>query len=166
MAGIVAYSVFMFAAGNDIMAVKLGMSINDITRALQIGLFVLPPLAFWVTKRICLSLQRRDRDSLEHGYESGIIQQLPSGEFVEVHKENSDETVHVLESKPVITSTALDEDETNEKGGETPAARKPMGKFRRALAHWYTKDNVSFEGVPAHTEHHPNNSADGDDKAH
>ena len=51
MAGITAYTVFLFASGNDIMAIKLGMSINDLTWFFRIGLFVLPPLMFWVTKR-------------------------------------------------------------------------------------------------------------------
>ena len=45
----------MFAAGNDIMAIKLSLSINDITWFFRVGLFVLPPIVFWVTKRICLS---------------------------------------------------------------------------------------------------------------
>ena len=85
MAGITAYSVFMFAAGNDIMAIKLGMSINDITWFFRIGLFVLPPLMFWVTKRICLSLQRRDRDTVLHGRETGTIIRQPDGRFFERH---------------------------------------------------------------------------------
>ena len=77
---------FLFAAGNDIMAIKLGMSINDITWFFRIGLFVLPPIAFWVTKRICLSLQRRDRDTVLHGRETGTIVRTPDGKFFERHE--------------------------------------------------------------------------------
>ena len=86
MAGITAYSVLLFAAGNDIMAIKLHLSINDITWFFRIGLFVLPPIMFWVTKRICLSLQRRDRDTVLHGRETGTIVRTPDGRFFERHE--------------------------------------------------------------------------------
>ena len=36
-----------------------------------------------LTRRICLGLQRKDARMLEHGVETGIIRQLPTGEFVE-----------------------------------------------------------------------------------
>ncbi len=167
VAGITVYGILWLAGSNDILSETFSISLYVTTYIFRVLVFVGPIVAFIVTKRICLGLQRRDRETLEHGYESGTVQQLPSGEFIEVHKESSEDTVAVLESKPVITSTALDEDDTDDKGVENPAARKPMGKFRRALAHWYTKDNVSFEGVRAHTGHHLHHSADhGDDKAH
>ncbi|WP_017590372.1 cytochrome bc1 complex cytochrome b subunit [Nocardiopsis ganjiahuensis] len=167
VAGITVYGVLWLAGSNDVLSETFSISLYLTTYIFRVLVFVGPVVAFIVTKRICLGLQRRDRETLEHGYESGTVQQLPSGEFIEVHKESSEDTVAVLESKPVITSTALEEDATDEKGVENPAARKPMGKFRRALAHWYTKDNVSFDGVQAHTGHHLHHSADhGDDKAH
>ena len=60
--------------GNDIMAIKLGLSINDITCFLRDRpSSSLPPIVFWVTKRICLVLQRRDRDTVLHGRETGTI---------------------------------------------------------------------------------------------
>ncbi|GAA1078653.1 cytochrome bc1 complex cytochrome b subunit [Nocardiopsis metallicus] len=167
VAGIVFYGVLWMAGANDVLSETFSIDLYLTTYIFRTLAIFGPIVGFIITKRICLGLQRRDREILEHGYESGTIQQLPSGEFIEVHKESSAETTHVLESKPVITSTALEEDETDEKGVENPQARKGMGKLRRALAHWYTKDNVSFEGVEAHTGHHLHHSADhGDDKAH
>ena len=65
------YIVLFFASGNDIMAIKLHLSINDLTRLFQTLVFVGPPLAFWITKRICLSLQRADRQKVLHGRETG-----------------------------------------------------------------------------------------------
>jgi hypothetical protein len=50
------------------------------------GLFVLPPIAYYVTYRFCIGLQRSDRAVLEHGIETGIIRRLPHGEFVEIHQ--------------------------------------------------------------------------------
>jgi ubiquinol-cytochrome c reductase cytochrome b subunit len=80
------YLILFFAAGNDLIAIKLGLSINDITRTLQVGLIVIPPLAFWVTRRICLSLQRRDRDLVLHGRETGRVVRTAEGKFFEVHE--------------------------------------------------------------------------------
>ena len=86
MAALTAYCVLMFAAGNDIMAIKLRLSINDITHVLRAAFFVAPPLVFWVTKRICLSLQRKDRDLVLHGRETGRIVRTADGKFFERHE--------------------------------------------------------------------------------
>ena len=56
----------------------------------RVGLFVLPPIAFVVTKRICLSLQRADRDLVLHGKETGRLVMMPNGEMLEVHEPLSD----------------------------------------------------------------------------
>jgi ubiquinol-cytochrome c reductase cytochrome b subunit len=80
------YGILWVNGGNDIIADKFDMSINMITWTTRISLFVLPPLAFVITKRICLGLQRRDRDKLLHGRETGIVQRLPSGEMIELHE--------------------------------------------------------------------------------
>ncbi|MCH9797031.1 MAG: ubiquinol-cytochrome c reductase cytochrome b subunit, partial [Actinomycetia bacterium] len=83
---IVFYGILWFAGGNDLVATTFDLSINAISWTLRVLLIVAPPLAFIITKRTCLSLQRRDRDKLLHGYESGRILRLPHGEFVEVHQ--------------------------------------------------------------------------------
>ncbi|MEO6019886.1 MAG: ubiquinol-cytochrome c reductase cytochrome b subunit [Knoellia sp.] len=140
MAGIVAYSVFMFAAGNDIMAVKLGMSINDITRALQIGLFVAPPLAFWVTKRICLSLQRRDRDLALHSRESGRIMRGADGSFHERHDALTEHERWILVQHEPVAPLQLMPD-VDENGVARPAARKD--RLRAKVSKFYYKDAVN-----------------------
>ena len=80
------YGLLWIGGGNDLIATTFDLSINAITWFLRIGLIVLPPIAFLITKRICLGLQRKDRDKLLHGYESGRILRLPHGEFIEVHE--------------------------------------------------------------------------------
>ncbi|WP_159942174.1 MULTISPECIES: cytochrome bc complex cytochrome b subunit [unclassified Nocardiopsis] len=162
VAGIVFYGVLWMAGSNDILSETFSISLYTTTYILRTLLIVGPILGFIIAKRICLGLQRRDKETLEHGYESGIIQQLPSGEFIEVHKASSEETEHVLKSKPPVTSTALTEPEVDDKGVENPEARKGRGRFRRALAHWYTKDNVSLDGVRAHNGHHAHDSAEAE----
>ena len=77
------YVLLMIGGGNDVIASVFQLSINQMTRVLQVGLFVLPPLVYVITKRWCLALQKNDDELVHHGIESGTIRRLPSGEFVE-----------------------------------------------------------------------------------
>ncbi|WP_256104447.1 ubiquinol-cytochrome c reductase cytochrome b subunit [Streptomyces sp. ODS05-4] len=86
VAWVTSYMVMLIGGGNDIFATHLHLSINSITWFVRISYFVGPVIAFIVTKRICMGLQRRDRDKVLHGRESGIIKRLPHGEFVEIHE--------------------------------------------------------------------------------
>ncbi|MDP9431597.1 MAG: ubiquinol-cytochrome c reductase cytochrome b subunit [Actinomycetota bacterium] len=79
------YVVLWLAGGNDIFAVTFDWSIQALIWTFRILLFVAPPVAFYVTKRICLGLQQHDEEVAHHGMETGIIHRLPSGEFIELH---------------------------------------------------------------------------------
>ncbi len=78
--------VLFISGGNDLIAKSFDISLNAMTWAGRIGLVVVPPLAYLFAYRICLGLQRHDREVLEHGVETGIIKLLPTGEFIEVHQ--------------------------------------------------------------------------------
>ncbi len=80
------YIVLTLSGANDVIADKFQISLNAMTWAGRIGLLVLPPLAYYVTYRLCLGLQQHDREVLAHGVETGIIRRLPDGRFVEVHQ--------------------------------------------------------------------------------
>ncbi|MGY1679384.1 cytochrome bc1 complex cytochrome b subunit [Geodermatophilus sp. SYSU D01176] len=80
------YVVLMISGGNDVIAEKFDISLNAMTWAGRIGLIILPPIAYVTTYRICLGLQKHDREVLEHGLETGVIRRLPHGEFIEVHQ--------------------------------------------------------------------------------
>ncbi|WP_216208395.1 cytochrome bc1 complex cytochrome b subunit [Amycolatopsis aidingensis] len=84
--GIAVYAVLEASGFNDLIAFTFDISLNAMTWIGRIGLLLLPPLAYYVTYRICLGLQRADREVLEHGVETGIIKRLPHGEFIEVHQ--------------------------------------------------------------------------------
>ncbi|HVV24160.1 MAG TPA: cytochrome bc complex cytochrome b subunit [Pseudonocardiaceae bacterium] len=84
--GITFFAVTTISGGNDVIATTFHISLNAMTWAGRIGVLVLPPLAYYVAYRLCLGLQRADRDVLEHGIETGIITRLPHGEFIEVHQ--------------------------------------------------------------------------------
>lgn len=80
------YIVLFLSGGNDIIAKAFDISLNAMTWGGRIALLILPPLAYLVAYRVCLGLQRHDREVLEHGVETGMIKMLPSGEFIEVHQ--------------------------------------------------------------------------------
>ncbi|WP_068421914.1 cytochrome bc1 complex cytochrome b subunit [Janibacter terrae] len=135
MAGLTLYGVLMFAAANDIIAIKFGMSINDITLILRVLVFLGPVLAFWATKRICLSLQRHDRDLVLHGRETGRIQRGASGSFHEIHEPLDEYTRWNLvqhEATPQLElAPAVDENGVEDK----KAARR--NKLRAKLHDFY-----------------------------
>ena len=74
----------MISGGNDVIATTFHISLNAMTWGGRFAAIVAPPIAFYVDRRICFALQAKDRELVEHGIETGIVRQLPSGEFVEV----------------------------------------------------------------------------------
>jgi len=83
MAAITFWGVFWLEGANDVIADHLNISLYVTTEIARYAVFIGPAVAYWVTKRICLGLQRHDLHLLEHGVETGIVRQLPSGEFIE-----------------------------------------------------------------------------------
>ena len=139
MAAISIYAVLMFAAGNDIMAIKLGLSINDITLFLRAAFFFAPPIVYWITKRICLSLQRRDRDLVLHGRETGRIIRTAEGRFYEKHEALDPYTRWNLVQHEQHQPLQL-EAGTDQHGVASPTAR--MDRLRAKVSHFYFKDRV------------------------
>ena len=88
------FMVIMMSGFNDIIAFAFDISLNVTTWVGRIGVLLLPPLAYYITYRICLGLQRGDREVLEHGVETGIIKRLPHGEFIEIHQPLGDVDDH------------------------------------------------------------------------
>jgi ubiquinol-cytochrome c reductase cytochrome b subunit len=80
------YTWLVLSGVNDWIAYFFHVSLNATTWAGRIGLLLVPPLAYWVTYRICIGLQKADRAVLEHGVETGIVRRLPHGEFIEMHQ--------------------------------------------------------------------------------
>jgi ubiquinol-cytochrome c reductase cytochrome b subunit len=127
------YLVLFFGGANDILAERFHLSLNQITWAVRIGVFVVPTVAYIATRRICLGLQRRDRDKLLHGRETGRIRRLPHGEFVEVHARLDREQEYTLLSRDireVLPAPAA----TDADGVPNPRARKEM--LRHRVSRW------------------------------
>ena len=133
------YVLLLAGGGNDIIATRFGMSINDITNVLRVLVFVGPPIAYIVTKRICLGLQRRDRESVLHGRESGRIVRLPHGEFVEVHEPLSPTERWVLVQHDAHRPLALPE-ASDERGVRAP--NTAIAKVRARLSKFWFEDRI------------------------
>jgi ubiquinol-cytochrome c reductase cytochrome b subunit len=80
------YMILVAGGANDILANTFHWSLQATTWVLRVLLIALPPIAFKVTKRICLGLQHHDEALLHHGIETGIIRRLPSGAYIEVEE--------------------------------------------------------------------------------
>ncbi|MEU9450088.1 ubiquinol-cytochrome c reductase cytochrome b subunit, partial [Streptomyces sp. NPDC048277] len=100
------YLVALIGAANDIIATRFHLSVESVTWAVRIGLFVVPLAAFGVAKRWALGLQLRDRDKVLHGRETGVVKRLPHGEFVEMHEPLSQEELHLLTQHEQYTAIA------------------------------------------------------------
>ncbi len=85
-AGVTFYAVLWAAASSDIIATHFMLSMEGVIHFLQFSLILGPIVAYFVTKRICIALQKKDREIVLHGYESGRIVRLPGGEYIEVHQ--------------------------------------------------------------------------------
>ncbi len=80
------YVMLLISGGNDLIAVQFDISLNAMTWVGRIGLLTVPPLAYYLTHRLCLGLQQHDREVLVHGVETGMIRRLATGEFTEIHQ--------------------------------------------------------------------------------
>ncbi|WP_051711711.1 cytochrome b [Spirillospora albida] len=90
------YGNLWAAGGNDVIAYVFGLPLYATTWFFRAGFFVFPAVAFAVTRRACLSLQRRDLAALTEGVESGTIRMTPEGGFAERHERVSAEHAALL----------------------------------------------------------------------
>lgn len=80
------YFILCLGATNDLLAVALKLSINDLTWLYRISIFVVPVLVFYITKRLCLSIQRHKRGLAPHGVETSKVVRMDNGEMLEIHE--------------------------------------------------------------------------------
>ena len=133
------YGILWMAGGNDIIATHLRLSINQITYFNRAAVFIGPVIAFIITKRWCISLQRKDNEVLLHGRETGVIMRDADGGYAERHEPISVGAAYTL--------TARDRDEvfvpvrdTDDNGVAAPGAR--IEGIRARLSQWWYGDNV------------------------
>jgi ubiquinol-cytochrome c reductase cytochrome b subunit len=152
MATVTFYGVLWLEGANDIISHQLQIPLYTLTWIARFAVILGPIIAYWVTKRICLGLQRKDAHLLEHGVETGIIRQLPNGEYVELTRPVDEDMRAVLEynrvSAPQLTGPPADAGEV-----PSPGTRSPLGRTRTRL------NRVITEGIPVEADGHGNGHA-------
>ena len=134
-----AYGLLWAAGGNDIIADKFHISLNAITYFMRVAIFVLPVIAFIITRRWCISLQRHDNDVLLHGYESGIIMRSTEGGYSEKHFPISQERAYTLTARE-RDKVILEHDEADANGVAAPGTR--LSRLRARLSRAMYGSNV------------------------
>ncbi|GAB3134002.1 cytochrome bc1 complex cytochrome b subunit [Marisediminicola antarctica] len=134
-AGVTFYAVLWAAASSDLIATHFLVTIEGTIITLRWLLVIGPVLAYFLTKRICLGLQKKDREIALHGYESGRIVRLPGGEYIEVHEQLDDyerwKLVSYLDYEPLMVRP-------NDKGRISVAQRARAG-----LSSWFFEDRIA-----------------------
>jgi ubiquinol-cytochrome c reductase cytochrome b subunit len=151
------YGLCWAAGGNDIIAITFDLSINQITYFMRAAVFIGPVLAFIITKRWCIALQRKDNEVLLHGYETGIIMRSAEGGYSEKHAP--------LPQEVAFTLTARDRDpevgelETGEDANGLSPRRRQLAAVRHRMREVTYADNVQkptreeLEEAHHHAEH-------------
>jgi ubiquinol-cytochrome c reductase cytochrome b subunit len=154
------YGLSWAAGGNDLIAITLDLSINQITYFMRAAVFLGPVLAFIITKRWCISLQRKDEEVLLHGYETGIIMRSPEGGYSERHLPISEARAFTMTARdrdPDVAELHAAADGTDANGLEPK--RSPLAGIRRRLQTTMYADNVQkptaeeLEAGHHHAEH-------------
>jgi ubiquinol-cytochrome c reductase cytochrome b subunit len=150
-AGVTFYAALWAGASTDLIATNFLMSMNNVLTSIQIILIVGPIIAYIITKRVCLSLQRKDREIALHGRETGRIIRLPHGEYIEVHEPlDAFEQYKLVDFKDYQPTLAR----PNAQGKITLRAR-----LRAGLSRFYFEDRIApvtqTELDAAHHDHAP-----------
>jgi len=153
LAAVSFYGVLWAEGANDVIAQHFNISLFLVTWIARVAVFVVPVLAYIITKRICLGLQIKDLHLLEHGVETGIIRQLPSGEFIEETRPVSDEALAKL-ARPAPLPLPAGRADGEEEDVPPPGARRGVGRVKARL------NKVLTESVPVNG-HGANGQGDG-----
>ncbi|MGY4856804.1 cytochrome bc1 complex cytochrome b subunit [Cryobacterium sp. AP23] len=149
-AGVTFYAGLWAAASSDIIATHFKLTMEGVIHTLQAIVILGPFIAYFITKRVCLALMKKDREIVLHGYESGRIVRLPGGEYIEVHQPVDEyerwKLVSYADYKPLTLTP-------NAKGKISPAQR-----VRAGLSRWFFEDRIapvgSKELEESHGDHH------------
>jgi ubiquinol-cytochrome c reductase cytochrome b subunit len=161
-AGVTFYAVLWAAASSDIISTHFKLTMEGVIHTLQALLFVGPVVAYFVAKRMCLALQKKDREIALHGYESGRIVRLPGGEYIEVHQ-----PVDEYERWKLV------DNEVNEPLVVRPNAQGSIPwheNLRASVSRWFFEDRLvpltqsEIDAAVAH-QHHALDHIDAEEEA-
>ena len=146
VAGLTFFGVLWLAGSADLVAVAFSLTIETVIATLQLVVLLGPIIAFELTRRVCLGLQRKDRELVLHGFETGRIVRLPGGEYIEVHRPIGDEErqrlLGVVDQEPALLRP-------DARGRLTPTRR-----LRARLSRFFFEDRIA-RPAPAQLEPEP-----------
>ncbi|HEX8005288.1 MAG TPA: cytochrome b, partial [Trebonia sp.] len=147
--------VIELAGGDDVIAQHLQMNVEGIVWGLRVGFFVLPALAFIITRHFCISAQRADRRRLRTGEPFGLASLPPDGAAAAPEPGVVEPGVSAL-SEPETSYTTvnrplLEEERARLTAGRPdellvpiprhlvplPTPRRAMAQLRARLNHYY-----------------------------
>jgi len=133
------YGLMWMAGGNDIIALKMKLSINQITYFNRVAVFVGPLIAFIITRRWCISLQRADNEMLLHGLESGVIMRDAQGGYTEKHVPLPADRAYTLTAR-VRDEVFVPDPEADANG--VSRRKVALDKLRAGLSRLWYNDNI------------------------
>ncbi len=133
VAGVTFFALLTIAGGNDIFAMWFHLSLESITWFMRFAVVLGPVLAFIITRRWAIGLQRQDREALLHGRETGVIVRSPEGGYSEVHAPLSPEAAYTItahERRQIpVPPEARDPQGVRAPGVAAERARSRLAKF-------------------------------------
>jgi ubiquinol-cytochrome c reductase cytochrome b subunit len=157
VAVVVFYGVLWTEGANDVLADYLHVPLYTVTWIARVLVIAAPVAAYVITKRICLGLQHKDAETLEHGVETGIIRQLPDGGFTEAVRPVSDEERAVLAARSAAGAVPA----PDPSGVPAPGPVGVLARFRVELNAAYTETVAAATEADGHADDSKHQPVDG-----
>ncbi|KAA9379784.1 ubiquinol-cytochrome c reductase cytochrome b subunit [Microbispora cellulosiformans] len=144
------YGILWLLGANDEISANFHIDLYTTTWFGRFAVFIGPAIAYWITYRTCIGLQRKDAEVLSHGVESGVIKRMPNGQYIEVHTPPAEDIAEHIRGKkeiPMLVGSA-DGDGIPPKG-----ARSAIGRLRTKMSEAYGTDHVPLTDGH-HNGHH------------
>ncbi|WP_165962914.1 cytochrome b [Occultella glacieicola] len=134
VAGVTFYGALWAAAGIDTLALTFGVAFEVLVWALRAVLLLGPVVGFVLTRRICIALQRKDRELVLHGHETGKVVRSSTGEYVEVRTPLDAYERWRLVDYEIIEPLTIEPDANGR--------LRWRDRLRMALSRWYYRDQI------------------------
>lgn len=139
LAALVFYGSLWGAGSADLVATHFSIALEVVVHSFQALVVIGPVVAFFLTRRVCLALQKKDRTILLHGYETGRIVRLPGGEYIEVHAAVPADRLSSLTGPRTMPSVVVRPDERGRVGR--------WSRLRARIARAYFEDRIEPRAI-------------------
>ena len=145
------YGILWLLGANDEISANFHISLFALSIFGRFAIFLGPALAYLITYRICLGLQRSDVEVLAHGVESGVIVRSPEGGYSEIHTAPAEDIAeHLRGKKPIPMLPA----EADGEGIPPKGLRGPLGRIRAKMSRTYGTDHIPLPEGNGHADGH------------